>query len=540
MLSFPENRFRIVAIKSSGDRDRKLGLDRFPVQGIFCAEIERRLRRGGIDMAVHSLKDVPTAERADLVMAAYPRRADPADALLTKKKVSLKKLKRGASVGTSSLRRHLQLLRARPDLKIRPLRGNVTTRVSQVAAGKLDAAVLAMAGLKRLGMGLNMCRALSLRSAIPCAGQGILGIQVRRSDHRLRRMVAFLDDAATRQEAAAERSCLKTLGGGCRVPVGILARSDGRHLRIRAAVYAVSQGHDLYAEISGRSEQAGRIGIRAARELIRRGAGCLLKEARQKAGRKPVIITRPRGQSDDFKAWLKRGRVPVAEVPTINIKPCKKTAGIKKTLSQIANFEWLVFTSVNGVDAFFRFLKAFRGRGFSLPAGLRLAAIGPATRSRIRRHTRRSVLMPRVHTSEGLVKVLKSAAGPSKGGRVLMARADIAGRELPAGLRGAGARVKDLAVYRTVPEDSGGIRRRLRRALVMGADKIAFTSPSTALYFANAIGRKETRRVLREIKVFSIGPVTTRALRRLGVRIAGQARRSTVRDLAELIQGSCA
>lgn len=204
--------------------------------GVFVTAIEDALRRGEIDLAVHSLKDLPTAERGDLCIAAIPARADPCDVLITATRGGLASLRQGACVGTSSPRRDAFLRALRPDATTRAIRGNVDTRLRKVLSGEYDATILAAAGLQRLGIAFTPGEALDLAACPPAPGQGALAVQCRSADTALRARLAPLDDAATRAAVTTERALLAALGASCALALGTYARCEGDRVILDAAL----------------------------------------------------------------------------------------------------------------------------------------------------------------------------------------------------------------------------------------------------------------------------------------------------------------
>jgi len=221
--------------------------------GVFVTAIEDALRRGEIDVAVHSLKDLPTAERGDLCIAAIPTRADPRDVLITATREGLASLGQGASVGTSSPRRDAFLRAVRPDVTTRAIRGNVDTRLRKVLSGEYDATILAAAGLVRLGITFTPGEALDLSACPPAPGQGALAVQCRSADTALRARLAPLDDPYTRKAVTTERAVLALLGASCALALGTYARCDGDRVILDAAWddgglrRTHAEGTDLYA-----------------------------------------------------------------------------------------------------------------------------------------------------------------------------------------------------------------------------------------------------------------------------------------------------
>jgi len=277
---FPRLRFRVQIVKTLGDRDKSLSVFDHKDTGIFTRAIEKKLLSEDIDIAVHSLKDLPTALPKGLAIGACVRREDPRDCLVTKKGIPLSKLPQKASVGTASPRRARQLLIARPDLDLRAIRGNLGTRIAHVTAGRLDAIVIAEAGIQRLGHHAKLTCALDLKQSLPCVGQGILALEIRSTDTEVLRIVSKLDHTPSRQAADAERSLLSELRGGCRVPLGAFARIQKGRLKLDAVVLSVRSKNALRGSVTGRPADATAIGRKLAKKLLKKGAGRLLLEAR--------------------------------------------------------------------------------------------------------------------------------------------------------------------------------------------------------------------------------------------------------------------
>ena len=247
-------------------------------KGVWVKEIEAALLAGTIDLAVHSLKDVPAELAEGLVLAAIPPRADPRDVLISRQGHALNALPLGSRVGTSSLRRVCLLRAVRTDLNVELLRGNVDTRLRKVADGVVDAAVLAAAGLDRLGFGARITERLSIDTMLPAIGQGALAIETRAGDEAVRALCRRLADPAAEATVAAERALLKGLGAGCRTPVAGHATLEGERLRLRGLVGRPDASEILREEESGPPQVAGELGARLAARLLARGAGRILAE----------------------------------------------------------------------------------------------------------------------------------------------------------------------------------------------------------------------------------------------------------------------
>ncbi len=262
----------IVVIRTTGDRIRDRPLTELGGKGLFTKEIEAALGAGRIDCAVHSAKDMPTELPAGLVLGACLERADPRDALIARQGESLATLPRGAVMGTASLRRRAQCLALRPDLVMVPLRGNVGTRLEKLSRGEVDATLLALAGLTRLGRAEAASAVLSLEEMLPAPAQGAIAIEIRRDDARTAGLVAALDHAPTTVAVTAERAFLAALEGSCRTPIAAFAETEGGALYLRGRILAPdgSACHAIARE--GPAAEAAALGA-AAGAALRREVG---------------------------------------------------------------------------------------------------------------------------------------------------------------------------------------------------------------------------------------------------------------------------
>lgn len=270
------HKIEIEIIKTTGDKITEVALSQVGTKGMFTKEIEEALAEQRIDLAVHSLKDLPTEISSGFEIAAIPVREDARDVFCSRKYASIKDLPNGARVGTSSLRRQAQLKTLRPDLGIHPLRGNVDSRLRKLEAGDYAAVILAAAGLNRLGKRECVRQVLSPKLMCPAAGQGALAVEIRKDDSAVRQHVAFLDDKAARTTTACERALLNRMGGGCQVPIGALAEViDGKLLL--EAIVARPDGTKLLRE-SGQGDDPVQLGEMVGEALLRRGGDSILQE----------------------------------------------------------------------------------------------------------------------------------------------------------------------------------------------------------------------------------------------------------------------
>lgn len=268
----PDLQLDILEIRTEGDRKPELSLTTIGGQGVFVKELESALHRREIDIAVHSLKDVPAVVGDGLVLAAFLPRADPRDALVTREGVTLAKLRSGARIGTGSQRRAVQLRALRNDLEPADIRGNVDTRVRKVDDGEYAAIVIAVAGLERLGLRARADEVFEPAAMLPAAGQGALAVEARADDAEALDLLVTIDDGATRRACLAERAFLARLGGGCRLPFGALATLEGDALCIRGFVSDETGAQMFRGETSGPPADAVSIGVRLAEELLALGA----------------------------------------------------------------------------------------------------------------------------------------------------------------------------------------------------------------------------------------------------------------------------
>ena len=256
---------------TQGDRILDAPLAKIGGKGLFTKELETAMLAGEIDIAVHSLKDMPTEVPEGLVITAITERYDPGDAVISPRYQTLAALPPGAKVGTSSLRRRAQLLAARPDLTLFDLRGNVNTRLEKLDAGEYDAIILAAAGLKRLGFEDRITEVLPRALCLPAVGQGALAIEARRDDHEVRKLVDFLRDEAMTDCAAAERAFLETVEGGCQVPVGVYAAVDGDQLSVEAVIASLDGRQRFRDTRTGPRQEARALGRELANVLLDAG-----------------------------------------------------------------------------------------------------------------------------------------------------------------------------------------------------------------------------------------------------------------------------
>ena len=547
----------MVVIRTAGD-------DRPPStvwgEGAFVVALEGALLDGRVDLAVHSAKDVPTAEDPRLVIAAYPPREDARDALLCREPGrTLATLPVGAVVGTDSPRRAAFLRAHRSDLRTRPLHGNVDTRLRKLAAGDADALVLAVAGLTRLGLADRVTEVLPAEIALPAPGQGALAIEVRADDLVTRPFVARLDDPATRAAVEAERAVLRASGGGCRAPLGAFAVVDGTTITIRGAAATESSvppgdapptdaaaapgttftgeaDSALPAPFVARAERRGPLADRLAlaTDVATELADALAADAtrageaapaRSVPGRSPrALVTREPGRPGALALALRERGIDPIVIPTIELRTAAPGGALDAAAASLASYAWVVVTSANGAAA----IAAAVGRNGRTLGMARIAAVGSATAEALAGQGVPAAFIPGRAGAAALAEELPVVAGE----RILLARADAADGDLPARLRARGALVDDVVAYHTI-EGPGAARLPVSTAMREGVDVLVFTSGSTVRGLVALLPPIERSAALA-LPACCIGPSTARAARAAGFVHVLEAETPSTDALADL------
>ena len=267
----------ICVIKTSGDIMQDVSLLKIGGKGVFVKEIEDALLCGTVDLAVHSMKDVPTEIPAGLTFAAIMRREDVRDVLVSKNNKKIEFMPRGARIGTGSLRRASQLLAVLPDLAIVSLRGNLETRLKKIETENLQGIILAAAGMKRMGLTEKISQYLPVETMLPAVGQGALGLQIREADHELGKIVAKLNHESTAAEVMAERSFLRHLGGGCLLPIAAFGKLEGDKLTLEGLVAAPNGDSIIRDKVRGAIAEAEELGKKLAEMILEKGGKKLLE-----------------------------------------------------------------------------------------------------------------------------------------------------------------------------------------------------------------------------------------------------------------------
>ena len=541
---------KIVSIETKGDEITDRPLPEIGGDGAFTERIERSLSVSAIDIAVHSLKDLPVEDPDELCVGAVLGREEVREVLITRGGKRLADLPAGAVVGSSSTRRQAQLLALRPDLVVRPIRGNVETRIRKVESGEYDATLLAGIGVLRLGLAEKISQWIEIDDILPAPGQGAVAIQCRTADESTRRLLAAVDDPVLRAETGAERGFLRALGGGCSAPVGAFARARGGRLWMRGRVSALDGSRVVEVEDEGEDPAAlvaalaGRALSHGAADLII-AAGRLVPPVAALGGpRAPgglraldglsVVVTRAREQADELCRRLRAAGAAPVVIPMIRFSPLSDTSELDEAITNLESYRWLIFASANGVEYFMKRLTAVRR--LEWPRGSpRVAAVGPGTAAALGRHGINVDFIPPDHTAAALAEgLIRRETDGCAGAKVLMPRA-LEGREDAAALlRQQGARVDDIPAYRTEPCTPSA---QDLSPLDEGVDAILFSSSSAVNAWCDlANGGGPMGEAARRAVIACIGPTTAATARERGLRVDVEAPSHNVEGLVEALE----
>jgi hydroxymethylbilane synthase len=504
LAAWPGLSFSLRTFSTTGDQVLDLPLPAIGGKGLFTEALENALRSGEIDIAVHSLKDLPVADPPGLTVGAVLSRADVRDVLVSREGYNLQTLPQGAVVGTSSLRRQAQLLAARPDLDVRSIRGNVETRIRKVMEGEYDAAVLASAGVERLGLDEHEGRSLTLDEMLPAPGQGALAVQCRAGDEAVLALLAAVDEDDVRNAVTAERSFLLALGGGCAVPVAAYAQAEDGGWNLRGLV--ADPGGKSLVRVSGSGDDPQVLGQELADRASRAGAGEILDRLKPLRGRR-IVITRSAEQAGPFAERLAALGAEPLLFPVIDFAPSEPEL-LQAYLSRLDTYSWIVFTSANAVRFFFEIYDALE----NAPALPKIAAVGQVTGDLLHVRSLEPDYVPDVFTGEALV----SGLGDLSGQRVLLPRA-LAGRpQIVEGLQEQGAAVDDVPLYETV---TAVPTVQALAEINRGVDAVTFTSPSSVRNFRKLMYAAgiDADALLAQVQTVCIGPSTAAQLEEFGL-----------------------
>ncbi|MDE1825266.1 MAG: hydroxymethylbilane synthase [Candidatus Micrarchaeota archaeon] len=503
----PSFDYEIVYIKTEGDRKPEVPLSDISTDGIFTKDIEDELLTKKIDIAVHSLKDLPTIIHSDLAVSAVTRREDARDVLISNGDLRLDQLPRGARIGTESPRRMSQLRAYRDDFNIMGLRGNVDTRIRKLDNGEYDAIVIAAAGVIRLGAADRIAEYLPISMMVPAPGQGALAIQTRRGDVELNAMLKKVEHIQTRVATDEERAFLGSLGGGCVVPIGAYAEVKDGSVLLHGFVGNDSGKKIFRGKMAGAIGGARSIGNKLAQRLLAQGAYKILggEIDYEPLRNKNILITSERRLAEALSLGFRElGSKPIL-FPTIKTMPLDDNYYLDSAIRCVSDYDWVVFTSGNGA----RFvLERMRELGCMI-CSPKVAAVGPATARALAEGRVKVDYVPRRYLTMEVV----NGMGDVSGKRILLLRSNIADMSLPVALKKRGAIVSQVDAYKTI-QVSGGYDKLQKIMCDSGISYIVFSSTSAVASFAKLFGAGSLAGI--GSKIICIGPVTAIAVRDLG------------------------
>lgn len=534
---YPDTEFIIEIIKTKGDKILDVALSKIGDKGLFTKEIEEALFNRQIDMAVHSLKDLPTKFSEGAKLGAVLKRGETRDALISANNRKIEDLTSKDIIATSSLRRKAQLLRINKDFKIVEIRGNVNTRIRKMEEGYCDVMVMAAAGLQRLEMGQYITELLDPEIMIPACSQGAIAIEIRENDPVTEDILSKINDHESLIATDAERAFLRTLEGGCQIPVGSYTRIEGDKFYITGFISSIDGTQYLKGSAEGNISQAESLSVNLARSLYNRGGADILKAIRDENLYNPqselplkdkiIISTRALEPGDSLPDLLKACGAKLLALPMIEIIPSTLDANITEKLNNLKRYDWIFFTSKNGVTNFFRHLIDVKGNT-ELPKTVKIAVIGHKTALELEYYGYAPTFISEENTADEFLNQFYKKYKPENL-TILLSLGNLADHTLSNRLS-TGNEINRINVYQTVKPGHADpeIIELLKNDQY---DLIVFTSPSTfanfcSFYQAGQIGR---------LKMASIGTTTTRAIQEAGFEPLFTAKKSNTEGIRDAI-----
>lgn len=534
---YPDTKFIIDIIKTKGDKILDVALSKIGDKGLFTKEMEDALFNGDIDMAVHSLKDLPTKFPEGAKLGAVLKRGDIRDALISLDGRKIGELTAEDVIATSSLRRKAQLLRINKDFKIIEIRGNVNTRIRKMEEGYCNAMVMAGAGLQRLEMGEYISELFDPEVMIPACSQGAIAVEIRDNDPYTEELVSRISHPGSFIATEAERTFLGTLEGGCQIPVGSYTKIEGDKFKITGFISSIDGTRFIKDTAEGDINQAVYLSAKLARTLYSRGGDEILKEIRSENLLNPqtelplkdkvIVSTRAGETGDTLPELLKSLGAGLLSLPMIEIVPSKVDDHMTEHVNNLEFFDWIFFTSKNGVSNFFRQLIDIKG-DTELPKSVKLAAIGLKTGLELEYYGYAPEFISEENTGQEFLKRFREKYDPV-GLKILLSLGNLADDTLFNHLS-IHNNTHRINVYQTIKPNRADpeILERLKNDQY---DLIVFTSPSTFNNFCYFYDRE----LIGKLKMGSIGSVTTRAIQDAGFEPVFTARKSNAEGIRDAI-----
>ena len=535
--NFPETTFILEIIKTKGDQILDVALSKIGDKGLFTKEMETALFNGEIDMAVHSLKDLPTKFPEGAKLGAVLKRGDIRDALISSDGRKINDLTSEDVIATSSLRRKAQLLRINPDFKIIEIRGNVNTRIRKMQEGYCDVMVMAGAGLQRLEMGEYISELFDPELMIPACSQGAIAVEIRENDPDTEALLSKINHQETFLATEAERTFLGTLEGGCQIPVGSYTSIDGDKFKITGFISSIDGTKFLRESAEGDISQAVYLSAKLAKNLFKSGGAEILKEIRNENLANPqadlalkdkvIISTRPLEASDTLPEIIRSAGAKLFSLPMIEIVPAPLDPQMAEKLNNLEQYEWIFFTSKNGVVNFFKQLIDARGTT-ELPKKVKIAVIGFKTGLELEYYGYAPTFISEENTAEEFLNRF-NAKYQAENLNILLSLGNLADNTLQNNLSLRNS-VHRIDVYQTVKpaEADPEIMEMIKNDEY---DLIVFTSPSTFHNFSSFCDST----LLGKLKMASIGSVTTKAIQKAGFEPLFTAKKSNAEGIRDAI-----
>ena len=532
---FPEITFAVEIIKTKGDKILDVPLSKIGDKGLFTKELEVALFNHEIDMAVHSLKDLPTSFPEGARLGAVLERGDICDALISTGNRKISNLTSDDVIATSSLRRKAQLLRINKDFKIVEIRGNVNTRIRKMQEGHCDVMIMAAAGLQRLELDEYISEVIDPEQMIPACSQGAIAIEIRADDDFIASLVDKINDTETLIATNAERAFLRTLEGGCQIPVGSYSRIEGNNFRLTGFISSIDGSQFLKESIDGNISQAVELSVRLATSLYNKGGREILKAIRDENVQfaqaylpltdKDIISTRAIEAGDALPDLLQARGAKLISLPMIKISSSRLDTAETALMKNLDHFDWIFFTSKNGVSSFFKQLSELKGNT-ELPKTVKMAVIGVKTAVELDYYGYAPDFINTENTSGDMINLFYERHHPENL-NILLALGSLADHSLSDRLS-AENKVTRINVYKTEKPESAdpGILEMIK---TNSYDLIVFTSPSTfhhfcSFYEAGLVGK---------LKMASIGSTTTKAIQVAGFEPLFTAKKSNAEGIRD-------
>lgn len=534
---YPRTSFIIEIIKTKGDQILDVALSKIGDKGLFTKEMETALFNGEIDMAVHSLKDLPTKFPEGAKLGAVLKRGDIRDALISLDGRKVKDLTSNDVIATSSLRRKAQLLRINPDFKIIEIRGNVNTRIRKMQEGYCDVMVMAGAGLQRLEMDEYISELFDPELMIPACSQGAIAVEIRENDPDTAQLVSKINHTESFAATEAERTFLGTLEGGCQIPVGSYTMIEGDKFKITGFISSIDGSKFLRESAEGALSDAVYLSAKLAKSLYNKGGAQILSEIRNETLANPqavltlkdkvIISTRALEASDTLPEILKSSGAKLLSLPMIEIIPSPLDPQMAEDLNNLESFDWIFFTSKNGVVNFFKQLIDSKGNT-TLPKTVKLAVIGLKTGLELEYYGYAPIFISEENTAEEFLNHFEAKYKPENL-KILLALGNLADNTLENRLSIQNT-TRRINVYQTV-KPAQADQAILELIKIDAYDLIVFTSPSTFNNFCSFYDPS----LLEKLKMASIGTVTTKAIQKAGFEPLFTARKSNAEGIRDAI-----